>query len=119
MATWRSKPIAKLFSPALQPSAGRQSETSFSTTASSTPMPWCACGSISPVGPPLPLRERSDRRAAAIRVRGGVACFEGGDLKPMPKRPDALETLRLALELLRRIPRKRKVTALELHAQLL
>jgi predicted DNA-binding transcriptional regulator YafY len=37
----------------------------------------------------------------------------------MPKRPDALETLKLALELLRRIPRKRKVTALELHTQLL
>jgi predicted DNA-binding transcriptional regulator YafY len=36
----------------------------------------------------------------------------------VPRRPDALETLTLALELLRRIPRKRKVTASELHKQL-
>lgn len=37
----------------------------------------------------------------------------------MAKRPDNLETLRLALELLRRIPRHRKVSASELHQQLL
>ncbi len=36
----------------------------------------------------------------------------------MARRPDALETSRLALELLRRIPRGRKVTAVELHKQL-
>lgn len=36
----------------------------------------------------------------------------------MPKRPESTETLILALELLRRIPRNRKVTASELHAQL-
>jgi predicted DNA-binding transcriptional regulator YafY len=36
----------------------------------------------------------------------------------MPKRPDTLETVLLALELLRRIPRKRKVSASELHEQL-
>lgn len=36
----------------------------------------------------------------------------------MPRRPDTLETVLLALELLRRIPRGRKVTASELHAQL-
>ena len=36
----------------------------------------------------------------------------------MPKRPDALETVLLALELLRRIPRNRKVSASELHQQL-
>lgn len=36
----------------------------------------------------------------------------------MAKRPDNLETVRLALELLRRIPRGRKVTANELHDQL-
>lgn len=36
----------------------------------------------------------------------------------MATRPDNLETVRLALELLRRIPRHRKVTAAELHAQL-
>jgi len=36
----------------------------------------------------------------------------------MPKRPDTLETVLLALELLRRIPRNRKVSAPELHAQL-
>lgn len=36
----------------------------------------------------------------------------------MPKRPDTLETVQLALELLRRIPRTRKVTAAELHEQL-
>jgi predicted DNA-binding transcriptional regulator YafY len=36
----------------------------------------------------------------------------------MPKRPDTLETVRLALELLRRIPRNRKVSASELHTQL-
>ena len=34
------------------------------------------------------------------------------------KRPDTLETVLLALELLKRIPRTRKVTAAELHAQL-
>lgn len=36
----------------------------------------------------------------------------------MAKRPDNLETVKLALELLRRIPRSRKVTAAELHAEL-
>ena len=36
----------------------------------------------------------------------------------MPKRPDTLETVLLAVELLRRIPRGRKVTASELHVQL-
>lgn len=36
----------------------------------------------------------------------------------MPKRPDTLETTLVALELLRRIPRNRRVTATELHAQL-
>lgn len=36
----------------------------------------------------------------------------------MPRRPDSLETLQLALELLRRIPRGRTVTASELHQQL-
>ena len=34
------------------------------------------------------------------------------------KRPDTLETVLLALELLKRIPRTRKVTATELHVQL-
>src|SRR5512143_649934 len=36
----------------------------------------------------------------------------------MPRRPDSLETLQLALELLRRIPKGRTVTASELHQQL-
>ncbi|MEN7528643.1 WYL domain-containing protein [Cupriavidus sp. DL-D2] len=36
----------------------------------------------------------------------------------MPKRPDTLETALLALELLRRIPRNRKIAASELHEQL-
>ena len=36
----------------------------------------------------------------------------------MAKRPDTLETVLLALELLKRIPRVRKVTASELHEQL-
>lgn len=36
----------------------------------------------------------------------------------MAKRSDALETVKLAVELLRRIPRGRKVTASELHQQL-
>jgi predicted DNA-binding transcriptional regulator YafY len=36
----------------------------------------------------------------------------------MAKRPDTLETVLLAIELLRRIPRGRKVTASELHDQL-
>lgn len=36
----------------------------------------------------------------------------------MAKRPDTLETVLLAVELLRRIPRGRKVTARELHQQL-
>lgn len=36
----------------------------------------------------------------------------------MPKRPDTLETALLAVELLRRIPRNRKISASELHAQL-
>ena len=36
----------------------------------------------------------------------------------MPKRSDTFETVLLALELLRRIPRHRKVTASELHQQL-
>jgi len=36
----------------------------------------------------------------------------------MSTRPDNLESVRFALELLRRIPRQRKVTAREIHAQL-
>lgn len=36
----------------------------------------------------------------------------------MPKRPDTKETVLLALELLRRIPRNRKISASELHKQL-
>jgi hypothetical protein len=36
----------------------------------------------------------------------------------MAKRPDTLETVLLAIELLNRIPRGRKVTASELHTQL-
>ena len=36
----------------------------------------------------------------------------------MPKRPETQDTVLLALELLRRIPRQRKVSASELHAQL-
>lgn len=36
----------------------------------------------------------------------------------MPKRPDALETLQLSHELLRRIPKGRTITAPELHQQL-
>ena len=36
----------------------------------------------------------------------------------MTKRPDTKETVLLALELMRRIPRSRKVSAKELHAQL-
>lgn len=36
----------------------------------------------------------------------------------MPSRPDTQETVRLSLELLRRIPRQRKVSATELQAQL-
>lgn len=36
----------------------------------------------------------------------------------MPKRPDTLETVLLVLEMLRRIPRGRKVSAPELHRQL-
>lgn len=36
----------------------------------------------------------------------------------MPRRPDSLETVQLALELLRRIPKGRTVTAPELHQQL-
>jgi DNA-binding transcriptional ArsR family regulator len=36
----------------------------------------------------------------------------------MAKRPDTSETVRIVLEILRRIPRTRKVTASELHAQL-
>ena len=36
----------------------------------------------------------------------------------MPKRPDTLETVVLALELLRRIPRNRKISAAQLHEQL-
>ncbi|GAB3739920.1 hypothetical protein GCM10028794_24060 [Silanimonas algicola] len=36
----------------------------------------------------------------------------------MPKRPESVETLVLALEILRRIPRGRKITAKELHQQL-
>jgi hypothetical protein len=35
----------------------------------------------------------------------------------MPRRPDNLETLQLSLELLKRIPRQRKVAASELHSQ--
>jgi predicted DNA-binding transcriptional regulator YafY len=37
----------------------------------------------------------------------------------MPKRPDSLETLQLSLQLLRRIPKGRTVTASELHQQIL
>ena len=37
----------------------------------------------------------------------------------MPKRPDSLETLQLALELLKRIPKKQTITATELRLQLL
>ena len=36
----------------------------------------------------------------------------------MAKRPDTQESLVFALELLRRIPRQRKITAKELHRQL-
>ncbi len=36
----------------------------------------------------------------------------------MSKRPDTKETVLLALELMRRIPRNRKVSAKELHEQL-
>lgn len=36
----------------------------------------------------------------------------------MPQRPDTIETVLLAVELLRRIPRGRKITASELHSQL-
>jgi predicted DNA-binding transcriptional regulator YafY len=36
----------------------------------------------------------------------------------MPKRPDTIETVLLALELLRRIPRNKRISARELHAQL-
>ncbi|AVO35473.1 helix-turn-helix transcriptional regulator [Ottowia oryzae] len=36
----------------------------------------------------------------------------------MPQRPDTLESVLLAVELLRRIPRGRKITAAELHRQL-
>jgi hypothetical protein len=36
----------------------------------------------------------------------------------MPKRPDTIETVYLALELLRRIPRTGRVSATELHTQL-
>lgn len=37
----------------------------------------------------------------------------------MPKRPDSLETLQLAIELLKRIPKKQTITATELRLQLL
>lgn len=37
----------------------------------------------------------------------------------MPRKPDNLETLHISLELLKRIPRQRKISAPELHAQLL
>lgn len=41
------------------------------------------------------------------------------DMGPdMPKRPDTLETTLLAIELLRRIPRSRRITATELHEQM-
>ena len=36
----------------------------------------------------------------------------------MPKRPDNLETVLLALELLRRIPRRGQISATELHEQI-
>ena len=36
----------------------------------------------------------------------------------MPKRPDSLETLQIALELVRRIPKGRTITATELRQQL-
>ncbi len=36
----------------------------------------------------------------------------------MPKRPDALETVRIVLELLKRIPRSQRVSAIDLHQQL-
>jgi predicted DNA-binding transcriptional regulator YafY len=37
---------------------------------------------------------------------------------PMPRKPENLETLHISLELLKRIPRQRKISARELHAQL-
>ncbi len=37
----------------------------------------------------------------------------------MPRKPDNLETVHISLELLKRIPRQRKVSAPELHAQLI
>ncbi|QIL74141.1 WYL domain-containing protein (plasmid) [Diaphorobacter sp. HDW4B] len=37
----------------------------------------------------------------------------------MPKRPDTLETVKLAMELLKRIPRHGKITAQQLHEQLM
>lgn len=36
----------------------------------------------------------------------------------MPRRPETIETLRVVLEMLKRIPRTRKISAPELHAQL-
>ena len=36
----------------------------------------------------------------------------------MPKRPNSLETVQIVLELLKRIPRNRKISAAELHEQL-
>jgi len=36
----------------------------------------------------------------------------------MPRRPDTFETVRIVLEILKRIPRTRKISAPELHAQL-
>ena len=36
----------------------------------------------------------------------------------MPRRPDTFETVRIVLEMLKRIPRTRKISAPELHAQL-
>jgi len=56
-------------------------------------MPWCACGRYLP--------------AAATSI-----------FDHMPKRPDTRETVLFALELLKRIPRNRKISAPELHQQL-
>jgi len=47
----------------------------------------------------------------------GVQWIEGRHSVVMGKRSGTLETTLLAIELLRRIPRNRKVTAEELHAQ--
>ncbi len=51
-------------------------------------------------------------------MRGLWAACEPAEEKDVAKRPSNLESVMLAVELLRRIPRKRKVTAQELHEQL-